>query len=118
MAGGSEGGSGRASALPPAATLEKLSYSLHIIGFPLWTFTLIAGAIWARQAWASYWNWDPKEVWTFVIWVVYAAYLHARATAGWTRHAVWLAIAGFVCIIINYVVVNQFLVGMHSYSGL
>src|SRR5690606_12655488 len=60
--------------LPEAKSLEKLSYSLHIIGFPLWTFTVIAGAIWAREAWGSYWNWDPKETWTFIIWTVYAAY--------------------------------------------
>ena len=85
----------------------------------MWTFTLIAGAIWARQAWGSYWNWDPKETWTFVIWVVYAAYLHARATTTVSRRTANLvAVAGFVCIILNYVVVNQFLVGMHSYSGL
>ena len=73
--------SGRRSILdrfPAAPAIERLAYSLHIVAFPLWTFTLIAGAIWARQAWGAYWNWDPKEVWTFVIWVVYAAYLHAR----------------------------------------
>ena len=103
--------------LPPAATLEKLSYSLHIIGFPLWTFTLIAGAIWAREAWGAYWNWDPKEVWTFVIWTVYAAYLHARATKNTSRRtANWIAIAGFVCIVINYTVVNFYFIGQHSYA--
>jgi cytochrome c-type biogenesis protein CcsB len=104
---------------PSSRTLERLTYGLHIIAFPLWTFTLIAGAIWARQAWASYWNWDPKEVWTFVIWVAYAAYLHARVTSGWSKQrATYIALAGFVCIIINYTVVNLFLVGQHSYSGL
>ena len=103
--------------MPPAATLEKLSYSLHIIGFPLWTFTLIAGAIWAREAWGAYWNWDPKEVWTFVIWTVYAAYLHARATKNTSRRtANWIAIAGFVCIVINYTVVNFYFIGQHSYA--
>jgi ABC-type transport system involved in cytochrome c biogenesis permease subunit len=92
---------------------------VHIVAFPLWTFTLIAGAIWARQAWGSYWNWDPKEVWTFVIWVVYAAYLHSRATSGWRRQATnYLALAGWACIIINYTVVNVFFVSQHSYSGL
>jgi cytochrome c-type biogenesis protein CcsB len=105
--------------LPTSTALERLSYGLHIIAFPLWTFTLIAGAIWARQAWGSYWNWDPKEVWTFVIWVVYAAFLHARATSGWKRQsAAYIALAGFVCILINYGVVNVFFVGQHSYSGL
>ena len=114
--------SGRASVLdrfPDAPSIERTAYGLHIVAFPLWTFTLIAGAIWARQAWASYWNWDPKEVWTFVIWVVYAAYLHARATAGWsTRSVNYLALAGYGCILINYLVVNIYFVGMHSYSGM
>ncbi|WP_068266001.1 c-type cytochrome biogenesis protein CcsB [Janibacter limosus] len=103
--------------LPEAKSLEKFSYSLHIIGFPLWTFTLIAGAIWAREAWGSYWNWDPKEVWTFVIWTVYAAYLHARATKNTSRRtANWIAIAGFACIVINYTVVNFYFIGQHSYA--
>ncbi|NLG22334.1 MAG: c-type cytochrome biogenesis protein CcsB [Actinomycetales bacterium] len=107
------------AALPSAPSLERITYGLHIVAFPLWTFTLIAGAIWAEQAWGRYWGWDPKEVWTFVIWVVYAAYLHARATSGWTaRKATWLAVAGFGCIIVNYAVVNVFFVGWHSYSGL
>ena len=113
---------GRASVLdrfPPARSIERLSYGLHVVAFPLWTFTLIAGAIWARQAWGAYWNWDPKEVWTFVIWVVYAAYLHARATSGWSRQAAnYIALAGWACIIINYTVVNVFFVSQHSYSGL
>ena len=113
---------GKASVLdrfPPAKNIERLAYSLHIVAFPLWTFTLIAGAIWARQAWGSYWNWDPKEVWTFVIWVVYAAYLHARATSGWSRQSAnYIALAGWACIIINYAVVNVFFVSQHSYSGL
>lgn len=114
--------SGRASVLdrfPPVRSIERLSYGLHVVAFPLWTFTVIAGAIWARQAWGSYWNWDPKEVWTFVIWVVYAAYLHARATSGWSRQgANYIALAGWACIIINYTVVNVFFVSQHSYSGL
>jgi cytochrome c-type biogenesis protein CcsB len=114
--------SGRRTVLdrfPPAPAIERLAYGLHIVAFPLWTFTLIAGAIWARQAWGAYWNWDPKEVWTFVIWVVYAAYLHARATSGWSRQgANYIALAGWACIIVNYAVVNVFFVGQHSYSGL
>ena len=115
---GSNGYRGWLAALPASRTLERITYGLHIVSFPLWTFTLIAGAIWAEQAWGRYWGWDPKEVWTFVIWVVYAAYLHARATSGWsTRKATWLAVAGFGCIIINYAVVNVYFVGWHSYSG-
>lgn len=106
-------------ATPQASVLERLTYGVHIVSFPLWTFTVMAGAIWAEQAWGRYWGWDPKEVWSFVIWVVYAAYLHARATTGWsTRRATWLAVAGYACIIVNYAVVNVFFVGWHSYSGL
>jgi cytochrome c-type biogenesis protein CcsB len=114
--------SGRRSVLdrfPATSSIERTAYGLHIVAFPLWTFTLIAGAIWARQAWASYWNWDPKEVWTFVIWVVYAAYLHSRATSGVSRQtASYIALAGYACIIVNFTVVNVFFVGQHSYSGL
>ncbi|WP_240917781.1 c-type cytochrome biogenesis protein CcsB [Phycicoccus sp. HDW14] len=105
--------------LPSARSLERMAYGAHIVAFPMWTFTVIAGAIWARQAWGSYWNWDPKEVWSFVIWVVYAAYLHARATTGWRRqNATWIALAGFACVILNFAVVNMYFVGQHSYSGL
>ncbi len=107
------------AALPPSPSLDRTAYGLHVVAFPLWTFTLIAGAIWAEQAWGRYWQWDPKEVWTFVIWVVYAAYLHARATTGWSpRSANYLALAGFACILVNYMVVNVFFVGQHSYSGM
>ena len=117
--GSSDGVTGWRRALPRAEALERMTYGLHVVAFPLWTFTLIAGAIWAEQAWGRYWGWDPKEVWTFVIFVVYAAYLHARATAGWTtRKATWLAVAGGVCIVVNYAVVNVFFAGLHSYSGL
>lgn len=107
------------TALPPARTLDRTAYEMNAVAFPLWTFTLIAGAIWAEQAWGSYWTWDPKEVWTFVIWVLYAAYLHARATSGWSpRAANYLALAGYGAILINYMVVNVFFVGLHSYSGM
>jgi cytochrome c-type biogenesis protein CcsB len=107
------------AALPPARSLDRTAYGINAVAFPLWTFTLIAGAIWAEQAWGHYWNWDPKEVWTFVIWVVYAAYLHARATTGWSpRSANYLALAGYGCILVNYLVVNMFFIGQHSYSGM
>ncbi|MEO7746488.1 MAG: c-type cytochrome biogenesis protein CcsB, partial [Actinomycetota bacterium] len=82
-------------ALPQARELDLASYRLHAVAFPLWTFTLVAGAIWAENAWGRYWGWDPKEVWTFVIWVVYAAYLHSRATSGISRQtATYIALAG------------------------
>ncbi|MDT3329994.1 MULTISPECIES: c-type cytochrome biogenesis protein CcsB [Microbacterium] len=105
--------------LPSAEVLESLAYRFAIIGFVLWTFTLIAGAIWANDAWGRYWGFDTKEVWTFVIWVVYAGYIHARATRGWrgTRSA-WLSIVGFTAVLFNFTIVNQFFQGLHSYSGL
>lgn len=104
--------------LPSWSDLENLGFRLVAISFPLWTFTLVAGAIWAQKAWNKYWGWDPKEVWTFVVWVVYAAYLHARATRGWTgRRATMIALAGFVCVILNFTVVNMYFAGRHSYAG-
>jgi len=105
--------------LPTAMKLETLGYRINIIGFVLWTFTLIAGAIWAEHAWGRYWGWDTKEVWTFVIWVVYAGYIHARATRGWRgTRAAWLSIIGFAAVIFNFTVVNIFFHGLHAYSGL
>ncbi len=105
--------------LPGSPELEAIGYRLVALSFPLWTFTLVAGAIWAEKAWGRYWGWDPKEVWTFVIWVVYAAYLHARATRGWDgRRATYLAIAGFVCVLVNFGIVNIFFSGQHSYAGI
>ncbi|YAL83784.1 c-type cytochrome biogenesis protein CcsB [Dermacoccaceae bacterium W4C1] len=105
--------------LPNARALDQASYAIHVVAYPLWTFTVIAGAIWAQEAWGRYWGWDPKEVWSFVIFAVYTAYMHSRLTSGWNaRRSAYLAIAGFVCIILNYTVVNMYFVGMHSYSGL
>ncbi|TQL47416.1 cytochrome c-type biogenesis protein CcsB [Homoserinimonas aerilata] len=105
--------------LPRAVRLENSAYLVTVVGFVFWTFTLVAGAIWAERAWGRYWGWDTKEVWTFIIWVVYAGYIHARATRGWrgTRSA-WLALIGFASVLFNYIVVNQFFKGLHSYSGL
>lgn len=105
--------------LPSRRALDKFAYRLNTIGFVMWTFTLIAGAIWAEQAWGRYWGWDPKEVWTFITWVIYAAYLHASATRGWnTIGASWIALAGFVSIAFNSLVVNSLFSGLHSYSGM
>lgn len=104
--------------LPKANILEALTFRLNASGFVLWTFTLITGAIWAEEAWGRYWNWDPKEVGTFVSWVIYAAYLHARTTRGWAgRRAAWFAIAGFVVVILNFTVINYLVPGNHSYAG-
>lgn len=105
--------------LPTTTALESLSFRLNAIGFVAWTFTLIGGAIWAESAWGRYWGWDPKEVWTFIIWVVYAAYLHARTTRGWTgRKAAWFVLVGYACVVFNFTFVNLVINGKHSYSGL
>ena len=104
---------------PDRKTLENLAYRVNIVGFIFWTFTLIAGAIWAEKAWGRYWGWDTKEVWTFIIWVIYAGYIHARATRGWRgSRSAWLAIIGFSAVMFNFGVVNVFFHGLHAYSGL
>ncbi|MDN5600852.1 MAG: c-type cytochrome biogenesis protein CcsB [Dermabacteraceae bacterium] len=105
--------------LPPSTVLEALSFRIHSVAFVCWTFTLMFGAIWAREAWGRFWGWDPKEVWTFIIWVIYAAYLHARATGGFRgSRAAGLALTGFVAVVFNYTIVNTVINGLHSYSGL
>ncbi|WP_307859090.1 c-type cytochrome biogenesis protein CcsB [Desertivibrio insolitus] len=105
--------------VPDAETLENLAYRVNVVGFVFWTFTLIAGAVWAERAWGRYWGWDTKEVWTFVIWVLFAGYIHARATRGWRgNRAAWLAIVGFSAVIFNFTIVNLFFKGLHAYSGL
>ncbi|CAN5137222.1 c-type cytochrome biogenesis protein CcsB [soil metagenome] len=107
------------STVPSAEKLENLAYRVILIGFVFWTFTLIAGAIWAERAWGRYWGWDTKEVWTFIIWTIFAGYIHARATRGWrgSRSAV-LAIVGFGAVLFNFTIVNLFFHGLHAYSGL
>ncbi|MFD4261368.1 c-type cytochrome biogenesis protein CcsB [Streptomyces sp. NPDC058534] len=103
--------------LPAAASLDKFAYRVNAAVFPLWTFTIIAGAIWAGDAWGRYWGWDPKETWSFITWVAYACYLHARATAGWKgRKAAYLALIAFGCWLFNYYGVNIFVSGKHSYA--
>ncbi|MFD7922927.1 c-type cytochrome biogenesis protein CcsB [Streptomyces sp. NPDC059740] len=106
------------SRLPAAASLDKFAYRVNATVFPLWTFTIIAGAIWAEAAWGRYWGWDPKETWAFITWVGYACYLHARATAGWKgRRAAWLGLIAFACYIWNYYGVNYLMPGLHSYAS-
>lgn len=104
---------------PDLKQLERIAYRFNMVGFVAWSFTLIAGAIWAERAWHRYWGWDTKEVWTFIIWVLYAGYLHAMATRGWAgKRAAWLGLVGFGAVIFNFVVVNLFFKGLHVYSGL
>ena len=105
--------------LPSADSMDSTAYKVLAFAFPLWTFgVLVAGPIWAEYAWGRYWGWDPKEVWSLVTWVVYAAYLHARATAGWRgRRAATIAIVGWFVFIFNFVGVNLLVSGLHSYAG-
>ncbi|MCW2794438.1 MAG: ccsB, partial [Nocardioides sp.] len=106
--------------IPDLPTLDRISYRIHAFGFPVWTFAvLITGPIWAHQAWSSYWNWDPKEVWAFITWVVYAAYLHARSTAGWKgRNAALLALLGLATLWFNFIGINYFsTTSQHSYAA-
>ncbi|HEX4686653.1 MAG TPA: c-type cytochrome biogenesis protein CcsB [Nocardioides sp.] len=111
---------GYVARLPSLPTLDRVSYRIHAFAFPVWTFAvLISGPIWAHQAWSSYWNWDPKEVCAFITWVVYAAYLHARATAGWRgRNAAILALVGVATLWFNFIGINYFsTTSQHSYAS-
>jgi cytochrome c-type biogenesis protein CcsB len=105
--------------LPAAEALERVSFRTIAFAFPIWTFAIMAGAIWAEAAWGRYWGWDPKETWSFIAWVIYAAYLHARATAGWRgRRASYIAVLGWAAMMFNLFAVNTVIAGLHSYAGL
>jgi cytochrome c-type biogenesis protein CcsB len=105
--------------LPKSVVLDRLSYRSILFAFPVWTFGIMAGAIWADQAWGRYWGWDPKETWSFITWVVYAGFLHARATGGWRgRRAAYIQLVGFGCLMFNLIGVNLWVTGLHSYAGL
>ncbi|MDT7754562.1 MAG: hypothetical protein QOH27_460 [Mycobacterium sp.] len=104
--------------LPDAQTLDRIAYRATIFGFPVFGFGVIFGAIWAEEAWGRYWGWDPKETVAFIAWVIYAAYLHARSTAGWRdRKAAWINVAGFVAMVFNLFFINLVITGLHSYAG-
>jgi cytochrome c-type biogenesis protein CcsB len=108
-----------AKRFPSLEVLDQLSYRMVAFVFPLWTFAIIAGAIWAEAAWGRYWGWDPKETWSFITWILYAAYLHARVTAGWKgRKAAWLSLIAGSSYLFNYVYINVWGTGRHTYSGL
>ena len=107
-----------ASRMPAGDGLERLTFRIHAFAFPIWTLAIICGAIWAEAAWGRYWGWDPKETWAFISWVVYAGYLHARATPSVKRTtATWLAVLGWATMMINLYGVNLIIPGLHSYAG-
>jgi cytochrome c-type biogenesis protein CcsB len=105
--------------LPSAERLDQIAYRTVVFAFPIWTFGIMAGAIWADEAWGRYWGWDPTETWAFITWVVYACFLHARVTAGWRgRRAALIQLVGFGCLLFNLLGVSLFITGLHSYAGL
>jgi cytochrome c-type biogenesis protein CcsB len=105
--------------IPSAAQLDRLTYRAVVFGFPIWTFGVMAGAIWADEAWGRYWGWDPVETWAFITWVIYAAYLHARATGGWRGvRSHYIQLVGFASLLANIFVIQIFVTGLHSYAGL
>ena len=104
--------------LPVSDLLDEVSYKTIAIGFPMLTIGIITGAFWANVAWGTYWSWDPKETWSLIVWLIYAAYLHARITKGWRgKKAAALSIVGFSATIFCYLGVNLILSGLHSYGG-
>jgi cytochrome c-type biogenesis protein CcsB len=105
--------------LPSTRRMDVLAYRFHAFAFPLWTFTVAAGAIWAEYAWGRYWGWDPKETWALVTWVIYACYLHARSTAGWRgKRAAVIALVGVASFWFNFIGINLLVSGLHSYAGI
>jgi cytochrome c-type biogenesis protein CcsB len=104
--------------LPSSAALDEIGYKTIAIGFPLLTIGIVTGAFWANVAWGTYWSWDPKETWSLIVWLIYAAYLHARITRGWRgKRAAILSIVGFAATIFCYLGVNLILSGLHSYGS-
>ncbi len=97
--------------------LDTLSYQSILIGFVLLTLGLITGAVWANEAWGTWWSWDPKETWAFISWLFYAAYLHMRISKGWQgRRPALLATTGFLVVLVCYLGVNFLGIGLHSYG--
>jgi cytochrome c-type biogenesis protein CcsB len=103
--------------LPPLDVMDHLAYRMVAIGFPMLTLGIVTGALWAQSAWNSFWSWDPKETWSLITWLVYAAYLHVRVVAGWRGSlAKRLLIVGFICVLITFFGVNFLSHGLHRYN--
>ncbi len=110
-------GSAIPARLPSLETLDRLTFRAILLGFPIWTFGTIAGAIWGEHAWGRWWGWDPKETWAAITWMIYAIYLHAHALRPWRgRRGALIATAGFASILITLYAVNLWIVGLHSYA--
>jgi cytochrome c-type biogenesis protein CcsB len=106
-----------AARLPSLETLDRLTFRAILLGFPIWTFGVMAGAIWGEHAWGRWWGWDPKETWAAITWIVYAIYLHAHTLRGWHgRRTALIATVGFVSILVTLYAVNLWIVGLHSYA--
>jgi cytochrome c-type biogenesis protein CcsB len=124
VGGGAGGGSQTLAAartvarvLPTARSLDEWSYRFVMLGFPIWSFGVICGAIWGEHAWGRYWGWDPKETFAFITWVIFAIYLHARVTYGWREvRAAMITAVGFVAILFTLYAVNLWIAGLHSYA--
>ncbi|MEE8319506.1 MAG: c-type cytochrome biogenesis protein CcsB [bacterium] len=103
--------------LPSLDVLDQINYRALTVGFPLLTLGIITGSIWAQYAWGAYWSWDPKETWSLITWLIYAALLHARFTAGWRgRRAAYISIIGFMAVLFTFLGVNLLLSGLHAYN--
>ncbi|MDW7710000.1 MAG: c-type cytochrome biogenesis protein CcsB [Deferrisomatales bacterium] len=110
-------GDGTEGPVPSRKVLDDVSYRAIALGFPFMTLGILTGAIWANYAWGTYWSWDPKETWSLIVWFIYAAFLHARFTAGWKGNRLaWLSIVGFGATMFTYWGVNFILSGLHSYG--
>jgi cytochrome c-type biogenesis protein CcsB len=102
---------------PDLRQLDELNYQMIMFGFLWLSIGIITGAVWANSAWGTYWSWDPKETWSLITWIVYAALLHARSMRGWRgKRVAWLSLTGFVCVLFTYFGVNFLARGLHSYA--
>ncbi|MBN2123027.1 MAG: c-type cytochrome biogenesis protein CcsB [Deltaproteobacteria bacterium] len=103
--------------IPAPLILDDLNYQMIVMGFLLLTLGIITGSVWAHSAWGSYWSWDPKETWSLITWLVYAALLHSRMIRGWRgKRLALMSIIGFACVLFTYFGVNYILAGLHSYA--